>query len=65
MKGMRWKWMGWSWACWSPWTKIYSTYYFFFFSFLLCLYSFVMVFNLVSIDVIFFVKECECQSCGK
>jgi hypothetical protein len=64
MKGTRWRWMGWLRARWGPQTKNYSTYYFF--CFVLCLYSFVMaLFLLFILMLILFVKERECWSCEK
>jgi hypothetical protein len=62
MKGMRWRWMGWSWARQGLQTKKYSTYFCSVVVFIL----FVMAFFLFCfyIDIIFCVKECECWSCG-
>jgi hypothetical protein len=61
---MRWKWMGWLWACRGPRTKKYSTYYsysvFVFFFFVMAFFLFCFY-----IDVILCVKEHECRSCGK
>jgi hypothetical protein len=59
MKEMKWKWMEWSQAHRDLRTKNYSTYYFFFFLFVMT--SFCLVF----IDVIVLLcKEHECRSCG-
>jgi hypothetical protein len=59
--------MKWSWDCWGLWPKniLLTTFLFVCFcllSFGFC--SFVMVL-FVLFDVVLFVKEQECQSCGK
>jgi hypothetical protein len=63
MKEMKWKWMEWSRARWGPRTEKYSTYYFVLSLFLFFCNSFLLF--CFYIDVIFCVKEHECQSCGK